>query len=301
MRIFTLLQNAYLFVWLFSAIKAGFVALTLSLFFGLFHDTWFFWPAFWGFWIPCLVFSAISSWKGRQALQPFSDVTATFSGTASEKQKKRAFEALKDELNEFEDADEYDDEEQEITVSVTENKTEMKRLITALVNAGVIELTAEVKEQVKEYIEDYDLRSESLCKEHFVQELLAEKSILWQSGEIFDPAEHYAEVMGNIASGADQLEISNIHCEFDEENNNVELKFDSRKGSQHWLFKQYSHLVSENFIIHLALMLKKETGLSMGLLDNDESDEQAWAILLPKNSLQSLSQQGVISGKEIVL
>ncbi|MDO6611394.1 hypothetical protein Q4601_14370 [Shewanella sp. 1_MG-2023] len=301
MRIFTLLQKAYLFEWLFSSIKAGIVALTLSLFFGLFHENWFFMPAFWGFWIPCLVFSAISSWKGRQALQPLSDVTATFSGNASEKQKKRAYEVLKDELDELESVDFDDEEELETKACAIENKAEMKRLLTALVNAGLIDLTSEVKEQVKEYIEDYDLLNDLLCKEHFVQEVLSHKSIIWQGGDIFEPDEYYAEMMETVASLATELEITNIHCKFDEDKKSVELTFDSSKGAQHWLFKQFTRSVSENFIIHLALMLKKEASLAMGLLDIIEDDEAAWAILLPKQSLYSLSQQGVLSGKEVVL
>ncbi|MBW8185396.1 hypothetical protein [Shewanella nanhaiensis] len=300
MRIFTLLQNAYLLMWLISGVKSGVVALILSLFFGFFSETWFFWPAFWGFWLPCLLFSAISSWKERRALQPISDVAAAFSGTASEKQKVRAYKALKEDLDEFEECD-LDEGEFDNPISVSENKSEMKRVLMVLLKAGVLKLSSEVKSQIKEYIEDYDLRSDPLCTNHFVQEVLADQSIIWQSEEIFDPQEYYSEVMKKVAANATILEIENISCVFDEDFKSVDLKFDTCKGPQHWFFKHFSRSVSENFIIHLALMLKKEANFTMGLLDTEGEEEEAWAVLLPKQVLNSLSQQGVLSGKEIVL
>lgn len=234
-------------------------------------------------------------------MQPITDVAAAFSGTASEKQKIRAYKALEEDLDEFEECGVDAEEEFDNPNSVAENKREMKRVLMVLLKAGALKLSPEVRNQIKEYIEDYDLRSDPLCINHFVQEVLAAQSILWQSEEIFDPQVYYSEVMETVAINAKILEIENISCVFDEDIKSVDLKFDTCKGPQHWLFKHFSRSVSENFIIHLALMLKKEASITMGLLDTEEEDEEAWAVLLPKQVLNSLSHQGVLSGKEMVL
>ena len=82
MKILAIIKSAYLLIWLFSALKSAVVASIIALLFGLFSETWFFLPAFLGFWLPCLFYSAVAAHRERQALQPFEDVAATFSGTA---------------------------------------------------------------------------------------------------------------------------------------------------------------------------------------------------------------------------
>lgn len=290
MNVFRLLKYGNLLLWLMSAFKSAAVALLVALLFGFTTNGWLSWPAFWGFWLPCLGVSLVYTIKNTRALSPYDDVFNAFSGQASAKQKQRAMKAIADS---FDEDDNSDTEIEEVML------IDWEKTADTLVQLELVDSIETVFSSLKVVANEYDIAMSEVDLESVLEHLL-EDHLITLDAEFDDVEQAYFAFLAKLQQHIPTFIKEVTECEWEQSNHLMHITLHTSEGEEKWHFKQYNHdQISDNFIIHIALKLKEQTDFELLYLDFD-SEYHSQAILVKKPVAMKVHSHQLIQTRELV-
>lgn len=286
--------------WIKDLVVAATLGALLAIFFGFFSDRWFVSEAFLLFFLCTSIFATRRYIKDQKVAQPIADVSNMFNPKASKAQKQRALKLLMDEAKEEEEAleeieaqdpssdnnaDSEDEHEPSSEELLAQAKESAKTILNIFIRNKMLAKDAKLASKVKRFFEEYDVAEYGLDTNEFVQYMLPTASFQWDDElDEDEQALFYQQVLKAVSS--EPLMFKVHAADYDEATNKIQLKLDVNEHTEVWDFTHYDRQPSENFLIHLTLLLKEKANT---LLHWQLGGEWASATLIPDNVASELT------------